>query len=198
MILSRFPILSSRNFLLPKYGTLQQHSIQRGLLEAVIDPGGGPLRIYSLHLCHLTAATRLPQVETVLEVLARAPSEGGAWCGGHPEPESGWTEGEMPPMPRELLLLGDMNFEPDSAEYARMIGPVSADYGRLVNRDGLIDAWVAAGHGEGEGATHPETGRIDHCFASAWLAERVVAAWVDSEARGSDHWPLWIELDWPA
>src|SRR5262245_29746894 len=39
MILSRFPIISSRNFPLPKYGASNQHSIQQGLLEAVIDPG---------------------------------------------------------------------------------------------------------------------------------------------------------------
>ncbi|MCB1490432.1 MAG: endonuclease/exonuclease/phosphatase family protein, partial [Rhodobiaceae bacterium] len=31
MILSRFPILSSRNFPLPKFATLTQHSIQQGL-----------------------------------------------------------------------------------------------------------------------------------------------------------------------
>ena len=36
MILSRLPIVSSRNHLLPKYGTLTQHSIQQGALEAVI------------------------------------------------------------------------------------------------------------------------------------------------------------------
>ena len=36
MILSRLPIVSSRNHMLPKYGTLTQHSIQQGALEAVI------------------------------------------------------------------------------------------------------------------------------------------------------------------
>jgi endonuclease/exonuclease/phosphatase family metal-dependent hydrolase len=36
MILSRLPIVSSRNHLLPKYATLMQHSIQQGALEAVV------------------------------------------------------------------------------------------------------------------------------------------------------------------
>ena len=55
MILSRLPIVSSRNHLLPKYGTLTQHSIQQGALEAVIvTEGAGPVRVYSVHLSHLT------------------------------------------------------------------------------------------------------------------------------------------------
>ena len=37
MLLSRSPILSSRNFPLPKYGALTLHSIQQGLLEGVVD-----------------------------------------------------------------------------------------------------------------------------------------------------------------
>ena len=36
MILSRWPILSSRNHLLPKWGDRLHHSIQQGMLEAVI------------------------------------------------------------------------------------------------------------------------------------------------------------------
>jgi endonuclease/exonuclease/phosphatase family metal-dependent hydrolase len=195
MILSRFPIVSSRNFPLPKHGDLSRHSIQQGLLEAVIDPGSGPLRIYSVHLSHLAPETRLPQIEAVLDILRRAPLEGGAWCGGHPDPAAGWTEGEMPPMPREHVLMGDLNFDQASAEYARMIGPVSPRYGRLVNRDGLVDAWVAAGNAEAEGRTHPRHRRIDHCFVWAPLAPRVRRVWVDEAATGSDHWPLFVELD---
>ena len=111
MILSRLPIVSSRNHMLPKYGTLTQHSIQQGALEAVIvTERAGPVRIYSIHLSHLSPATRLPQVEALLDIHTRAPSEGGAWCGGHPEPEAGWTEGEMPPMPADAILLGRFQF----------------------------------------------------------------------------------------
>src|SRR5256885_9653659 len=46
MILSRLPIVSARNHLLPKYGTLVQHSIQQGALEAVIvTDRAGPIRV---------------------------------------------------------------------------------------------------------------------------------------------------------
>lgn len=194
MVLSKFPILSSRNFPLPKFGTLTQHSIQQGILEAVVDAPGGPLRVYSVHLSHLCAETRLPQVHFIKEILRRAPEEGGAWCGGHPDPSSGWTEGEMPPMPRETVLLGDMNFLPGSAEYTVLTGPMTEKYGRLYNQDGLVDAWVSAGHSEQDGDTHPDGGRIDHCFVSASINQRVCKAWIDSDAKGSDHWPVWVEL----
>lgn len=194
MVMARWPILTVRNFPLPKFGTMTQHSIQQGILETVIDPGDGPLRVYSVHLSHLCAQTRLPQVDAILDLIARAPSEGGAWCGGHPDPSAGWTEGEIPPMPDDVVLMGDMNFAPDSAEYERMVGPRAGQYGRLVNRAGLADAWVLGGNAEDEGVTYPGGERIDHCFVSARMAHRVARAWVDTDAEGSDHWPVWVDL----
>jgi endonuclease/exonuclease/phosphatase family metal-dependent hydrolase len=196
MILSRSPIVSSRNHLLPKYGTLTQHSIQQGALEAVIvTERAGPVRIYSLRFSHLSSATRLPQVEALLAIHARAPSEGGAWCGGHPDPEARWTEGEMPPMPAEAIVMGDFNFTWNAPEYDRVVGPMSARYGRLNNLAGFVDAWVAAGHREDEGATIGAGTRIDYCFVSAGLAPRVKSARIDTGAVGSDHQPLWVEMD---
>jgi len=195
MVMSRFPIISSRNFPLPKYGSVKQHSIQRGILETVIDPGSGPVRIYSVHLCHFNPETRLAQVHAMKDIFARAPSEGGAWCGGHPDPSSGWLEGDMPPMPREMILLGDMNFSHESGEYAALVGPLTPHFGRTNNIDGLMDAWVVAGHEEDSGATWPGGPRIDHCFISSNLRHRVRRAWINEAAKGSDHWPLWVEFD---
>jgi endonuclease/exonuclease/phosphatase family metal-dependent hydrolase len=195
MILSRTPIISSRNFPLPKFGTLVQHSIQQGALEAVIrSDRGTPLRLYSTHLSHLSPATRLPQVDALLAIDRRAPSEGGAWCGGHPNAAAGWTEGEMPPMPREAVLMGDFNFSPDAEEYRRIVGPDSDGYGRLNNLEGFVDSWVAAGHAEHEGATCGGR-RIDYIFVAAALRDRIKAAWIDERAQGSDHQPIGIELD---
>lgn len=196
MILSRWPILSTRNFPLPKWGDRRLHSIQQGLLEAVIDGPLGPIRIYSVHLSHLSPVTRQPQVERILDILQTAPAEGGAWCGGHPDPTAGWIEEEEPPMPDSAILMGDMNFGPRSEEYATIVGAYTRRYGRLTSRRGLVDAWVEAGNEEDSGSTHPMVdARIDHCFITADLAPAVASARIDDRATGSDHWPVWVEFE---
>jgi hypothetical protein len=53
----------------------------------------------------------------------------------------------------------------------------------------------AAGHREDEGATADNGKRIDFCFVSAALAGRVQAARIDANASGSDHQPLWVDMD---
>lgn len=195
MILSRTPIISTRNFPLPKWGDRQLHSIQQGLLEAVVETDLGPVRIYSVHLSHLGPFTRLPQVERIKEILATAPEEGGAWCGGHPEPGSGWIEEDEPPMPEAAILMGDMNFLYRGPEYESLVGGWSPHFGRLTNRRGLADAWVEAGNDEAAGTTYSGAeARIDHCFVTIDLAHRVTEAWVDEAATGSDHYPLWVSI----
>ncbi len=37
--------------------------------------------------------------------------------------------------------------------------------------------------------------RLDYCFVSAALAGRITAAGIDTEAAGSDHQPIWVEID---
>ncbi|MEL6102771.1 MAG: endonuclease/exonuclease/phosphatase family protein [Pseudomonadota bacterium] len=195
MILSKGPILSSRNFPLPKLGLTDHHSIQQGALEAVIDTEFGPVRFYSIHLSHLCAETRLPQIRAILDIHARAPGEGGAWCGGHPDPDSGWTEGEMPPMPENAILLGDFNCEPGSEEYALLTGPMTQRYGRLGTLKGFFDCWTVAGHKEATGHTIADgAARIDYCFVTAPLRPFVAGAQVRRAAMGSDHYPLEVEL----
>jgi endonuclease/exonuclease/phosphatase family metal-dependent hydrolase len=196
MLLSRTPILSSRNFMLPKYGAVTQHSIQQGCLEAVIETARGPVRFYSTHLSHLSSETRLPQVRFILDIHRRAFGEGGAWCGGHPYPDSGWLEGAAPPMPPWAVVMGDMNFDFRSPEYALFTGPMSPEYGRVNHREGFIDAWVAAGNKEDTGTSHPNNRyRIDHVFVSPELADSVRSCEIDTEAVGSDHWPVWVEME---
>ena len=100
----------------------------------------------------------------------------------------------------ELKVMGDFNMFASSPLYDRIVGPIAPGMGRMNNPEGFVDAWVAAGHGEGEGATcHSgslSTGRrIDFCFVSASLAGRIRRAWIDDKAQGSDHQPIWTEVD---
>lgn len=68
-ILSRFPILSSANTFLPK-GTSTEE--QRGLLEAVLDVRGVPIRVMTTHLEARRASSRLLQSQAVAELVRRS------------------------------------------------------------------------------------------------------------------------------
>jgi len=200
MLLSRTPLRAVRNHLLPKYATVAQYSLQRAALEAVVDtPRGRPLRVYSTHLSHLADGDRGPQLDALLDIHRRAPSEGAGWCGERDDP--GWTDGRPAvPMPREAMLMGDFNLAHDSPLYERVVGPWSEQYGRMTNPEGFVDCWVATGHREDEGVTclsgSLNSGqRIDFCFASAALAPALRRAWIDPDAQGSDHQPIFVELD---
>lgn len=194
LILSRYPIISSRNFPLPKTAALDNHSIQQALLETVIATPLGDLRIYNTHLFYWSPRHRYSQIPYLLEKIKKAPDEGGAWC-GIPGDEH-WTAGESePPMPRELILLGDLNCGCDSPEYELLVGPLDEEGNRFTSRDKLIDAWVAGGNDEGAiSSCHKTPTRIDHCLISPTLRNRVTRAWRDDDATGSDHYPLWFEF----
>ena len=198
MLLSRAPLLTVRHHLLPKLASLgPPMSLQRSALEAVIAVRAGHVRVYSVHLTHLSAETRLPQVEALLDIHGNAVREGPPVSGSGLSEE--WTlDGMPPPMPRNAILLGDFNLRPDSEEYARIVGPMSPYGGRITNPEGFVDAWIEAGNAMHAGATAEARGRpvrLDYCFASAGLKERIRSVEVDADAVGSDHQPVWIEID---
>ena len=100
-------------------------------------------------------------------------------------------------MPDATVWLGDFNSSPDSQEY-RLITAQRSD------GSALLDSWVNAGHQLGEGVTyfdHPLAGqdrtglRIDYAFISPDLAGKLKRAWTDGDAVGSDHQPVWLELE---
>ena len=68
LLLSRFPILSVRTYFLPKHDLHGQVSLQRTAVEGVIDFPGGPVRIYSVHLAHVSPLERRDQVTRLLEI----------------------------------------------------------------------------------------------------------------------------------
>jgi len=38
--------------------------------------------------------------------------------------------------------------------------------------------------------------RIDYAFVDETMKNRVLSAWIDETAQGSDHQPIWLELDY--
>jgi endonuclease/exonuclease/phosphatase family metal-dependent hydrolase len=92
MVLSKYPIVDFRNTLLP----LHPSSEQRGLLEAVIDVDGTPLRFADTHLTTLNDGERLEQVNAIVGLLKDAPEA--------------------------TLLVGDLNAVPTSTEVTTLTG----------------------------------------------------------------------------
>ncbi|MEO1249936.1 MAG: endonuclease/exonuclease/phosphatase family protein [Pseudomonadota bacterium] len=190
MILSRWPILSFRTLRLPRGNPGEVWAQDRVLLEGIIDAPGGALRIYVTHLCHIGPHTRLPQVDYTLGLFGSLPADGPTWSGEHIHGDY-WNDGDSAiPYPDELLWMGDLNFTPDSEEYAKVIA------------GGLQDSWALAGHDPlaAESFTlrsmHPPhlEKRLDQIFVSPSLAPRVKSAWVDQATLASDHFPAWLEL----
>lgn len=198
MLLARWPILSSRLLLLPRMRTYNKFNGQNGALEGVVDCPGGPLRVYCMHLNHLNGAERIAQLDFLLPKLFDTPREGGAVSGaGQPL----WPEFREVPMSEDFVALGDCNLTPDSPEYTRIVGEPDYFYGPRIVSQHLVDTWVQAGHPQNEGVTWYDESkdfqsglRLDYGFVNAGLAEKVKSAWIDDEALGSDHQPIWFEL----
>ncbi|MDD9905168.1 MAG: endonuclease/exonuclease/phosphatase family protein [Rhodospirillaceae bacterium] len=195
LLLSRHPILASKNRLLPKMRFHTQLSLQRTMLDGVIDCPGGPVRVASIHFAHAAEPERLAQVAALRTFQREAGRDGGVLSGRH----ANWPEGEAsPPWPPQSILLGDFNMSPDEAAYTAMVGPDDPKYGRITEYDGYLDAWILQGGAPDGGHTKYEpTGnrRIDYAFVSPDLAEAVRSVHVDEDAQGSDHQPLWLDID---
>ncbi|CAD7050202.1 endonuclease [Pseudorhizobium endolithicum] len=196
MILSRWPILAVRHLLLPRHRTFDKLNLQRGAVEAVIAAPSGPLRVYSVHLDHVSPDERIEQIRFLKERALNFVQEGGALTGAA---EFGFPD---PPLPDDFVMLGDFNMVPESPEYLEMVGR-SDSYYRRVPRDGhAFDALAHLGtakEGSHTWAKPPGEGpvrmHLDHCFVSPQLVPRLRSARIDHQAPGSDHFPVWIEID---
>ncbi|MEZ2131669.1 MULTISPECIES: endonuclease/exonuclease/phosphatase family protein [unclassified Sinorhizobium] len=195
MVLSRWPILSTRMLLLPRSRTLSKLNLQRGATEAVIETPIGALRVYSVHLDHVSPDERIRQIVHLKERINAFLTEGGSLTGGA---EVGLVD---PPLPEDYVLMGDFNMEPESPEYRACVGLEDAFYGRIARFDTPIDALaVAGGHKPGGYSWMDPKNRdrrmhLDYCFISCGLEGRLRSAHVDTEAQGSDHFPVWVEID---
>ncbi|MBB5751404.1 endonuclease/exonuclease/phosphatase family protein [Prosthecomicrobium pneumaticum] len=197
MVLSRWPIASVTNHMLPKLALRGTLHLQRALLETVIATPAGPLRFCSTHLDHVSPMTRMAQVEAMQALMLDAAERGGPWGGASADAIFGAAD---PAWPRGGVVMGDMNFEADSEEYTLLIGDLSSSTGRRANpAEGLFDAWVLTGHAEDEGLTFIKPGwpsqHLDHCFVTADLVPAVRSMWIDEAAVGSDHQPIFVTLE---
>jgi len=200
MVLSRAPIMSSRNLLLPRRRSFGKLNLQRGALEAVVEtPLLGDMRFYSVHLDHRVPEERQRQARFLMDRVTGYGIEGGAVTGVS---ENGFPE---PPCPEAYLLMGDFNMLQDSKEYAEIAGSPDAFFGMARIADQAVDAARMLADASGSEATltwiepkDPENRdywkRIDYGFVWPGIADRLAASWVDLDADGSDHKPVWFEF----
>lgn len=192
MVLSRFPILSIRGLMLPRSLTYDRLNLQRAALECVIGLPRGPLRVYSIHLDHMSPDERIAQIGALRTWLASTPQEGTAITGA-----AEFAAADSP-APEDYVALGDFNLQPGSPEYEALFGRCDAFYGRSLRRGWPVDAMDhLRRYTETSHSWLDEEGRrmmLDYALVSPSLAPRLRDAHVDEAAEGSDHLPLWVEL----
>ncbi len=193
LILSRWPILSTRTYNLPKQHYHDRFNMQMSCVEAVITTGSRDLRVYSYHAGYLESPERQAQVAAFAERFGRAPAEGGAWSGktdidgfdwGHDEP--------APPMPASAVVCGDFNSNPRSPEFAL-----------LLELTGLVDCWAVADPDKANSPTRKRAhgddwhsrGKIDHILVTPDLVDAIAGVAIDDECAASDHKPVELVLD---
>ncbi|MDQ1128674.1 endonuclease/exonuclease/phosphatase family protein [Microbacterium sp. SORGH_AS_0888] len=144
-ILSAYPMDDCENTLLPNHPGGEQ----RGLAQADVRVRGVELRVFNTHLTHQSEQGRLDQAAVLNEKAASA---------------------GMP-----AVLVGDLNSQPDSAEYD-------------VFTQVLSDAWPVVGDGPGYtfDSANPRE-RIDYALTSSEVTP--IAAEVIATTT-SDHMPL--------
>lgn len=206
LTLSRWPIASARVFPLPKYPIVGQLVDQSCLQELIVSVPGCPLRVYHTHLNWISQRQRNLQIREIMKIVADAPQQGGPVAGfGVPEADyyDDWMAvgpEDLPDMPVPAMIFGDFNMRPNAPEYDLLVGEADAFYGRQSELHLFSDVMTVTGHAEDFGKTHPDddgTGfmRIDHILVSGHLVPKVKRAWIDEDADGSDHQPVYAEID---
>lgn len=201
MVLSKTPVRASRNLLLPRGRSYEKLNLQRGALEALIETPLGFMRFYSAHLDHRGPDERLAQVRFLMERALLYPLEGGALTG---IAEMGFPE---PPHPEAFVLTGDFNMLEGSPEHAEIAGRPDHEFGMPLVATKAVDVAIRLSGGDSRAnalttwvdperpADESRHKRIDYVFTSASLAPRLKRLWVDRQAVGSDHLPVWLELE---
>ncbi len=192
-LFSRLPVGQVWRHLLPWPSDPTVPSMQRVLLEAVVEAPFGPLRVLTTHLEYYSRPQRLAQIEAIRRLHAES-------CAHARTPRRGEGEEggsfEALPRPAAALLCGDMNFPSAVEERVRLLAPF--DDGTLP----WLDSWAVLHPDRPHAPTvgvHPvdfvdRPLCYDFCFLTADLAPRLRAHGVNAATEASDHQPVWIEL----
>jgi endonuclease/exonuclease/phosphatase family metal-dependent hydrolase len=193
MILSRLPVMQVYRHLLPYPLDAGVPGMPRIAVEAIIRTPSGDVRVITTHLEYYSARQRMAQVDALRAIYA----EGHAYARDATVTIDDGGPFQTFVRPRAAVITGDCNFEPDSAEYRRMLMPFDDA------TPSLVDAW----HVAHPGVAHPSTFKIyqkneptdpelhcDFIFVGDELRSRVRAVRVDGKTQVSDHQPVMLTL----
>ncbi|MBM4182533.1 MAG: endonuclease/exonuclease/phosphatase family protein [Betaproteobacteria bacterium] len=192
-ILSRLPVGQVWRHLLPWPEDAGVPSMQRVLLEAVVQAEFGALRVLTTHLEYYSTSQRAAQIDAIRQLHAEA-------CAHARRPRLGKGEAggsfEVFARPASALLCGDMNFPATAPERTRLLAPIGAGV------PAFRDSWEVLHPGTPHAPTvgiHPvdfvdAPACFDFVFLTLDLAPRLQAHGIDTETSASDHQPVWVEL----
>jgi endonuclease/exonuclease/phosphatase family metal-dependent hydrolase len=194
MILSRLPVVQALRHLLPWPVDPDETSMQRVLVEAVIEAPFGALRVMTTHLEYYSALQRTAQVERIRELHAES-----ALRARH-ERVIDTSEGPFRSMRRAAaaILTADFNFRPDDPLHDRITAPCG---------DGVPafrDAWQVCHPGMPHPPSlgvfdreqWPDSGYCcDFIYVSEDLCSRIAGVCIDQQTDASDHQPVVLTLD---
>ncbi|HWL66895.1 MAG TPA: endonuclease/exonuclease/phosphatase family protein [Geminicoccus sp.] len=200
-VFSRFPILIANSVTLPRRAAMGIPTSARIALDTILElPSGRHLRFCSTHLDHAQADLRLEQADALLRLYREAALSGGISHGAAGRDHPWWGEEiQAPPVPPDMVLVGDFNLTPKEPAYARLVGACDPHFGRVAHLDGFADAWTLSGHAEEEGMTwwdDPQVAprRLDYVLVTAGLAPLVRSCRI-LPGDLSDHQPVAVELE---
>jgi endonuclease/exonuclease/phosphatase family metal-dependent hydrolase len=190
-LFTRLPVAQVFRHLLPWPADPGVPSMQRGVIEAVLEAPFGWMRVMTTHLEYYSTLQRFAQVHALRALHSEAASHAKAVRTDQGETDSPFL---LSPRPASALLCGDFNFRPESVEHA-LLG------GRFFDgAPGFVDAWAIAHPAQ----PHPPTFRLydpewspyccDFVFATEDLAPRIGRMTVDAASQASDHQAVLIEL----
>ena len=200
MLISRWPIYSKRYFPLPRSNVGDAFNMQMGVLEGIILTPQGPLRVYVVHFGSESGEERVLQSKFVNELVLNAPRQGGAWTGSAEDnPDRDWSGGKsMLPMPVNAVVLGDFNMIVGSKEYIELTSslaesglPLLVDIYSRLQPNTNVNTW----HPNPGRRDNQESAKLDYVFLTSDLVPFATKSWVDESATGSDHQPVWVELE---
>jgi len=194
MILSRLPVVQAFRHLLPWPVDPDETSMQRVLVEAVIEAPFGALRVMTTHLEYYSARQRKAQVERIRELHAESALR------ARRERALDTSAGPFRSMRRAAaaILTADFNFRPTDPLHDRIVAPYGDDV------PALLDAWQVC-H---PGVPHPLSLGVfdreqwvdggyccDFIYVSEDVCPRIANVRVDQQTDASDHQPVVLTLN---